>query len=60
MLDDHRGKAVAAIGDFGHRASLPSASLPSYTVTLTTPSHALSEFRITTDFNQKRYRRAPT
>ena len=23
MLDDHRGKAVAAIGDFSHRASLP-------------------------------------
>src|SRR3984893_18138912 len=37
MLDDHRGKAVAAIGDFGHRASLPSASLPSYPVTLTKP-----------------------
>jgi hypothetical protein len=35
MLDDHRGKAVAAIADFGHRASLPSASLPSYPVTLT-------------------------
>jgi hypothetical protein len=38
MLDDHRGKAVAAIGDFGHRASLPSASLPSYPVTLTADS----------------------
>ena len=36
MLDDQR-KAVAAIGDFGDRASLPSASLPSYPVTLTTP-----------------------
>jgi hypothetical protein len=29
------GKTVAAIGDFEHRASLPSASLPSYPVTLT-------------------------
>ena len=37
MLDDHRRKAVAAIGDFGHRASLPSASFPSYPVTLTKP-----------------------
>jgi hypothetical protein len=27
MLDDHRRKAVAAVGDFSHRASLPSASL---------------------------------
>jgi hypothetical protein len=35
MLGDHRRKAVAAIGDFGHRASLPAASLPSYPVTLT-------------------------
>jgi hypothetical protein len=32
MLDDHRRKAVAAVGDFGHRASLPSASFPSYPV----------------------------
>src|SRR5437870_4192221 len=37
MLDDHRRKAVATIEDFGHRASLPSASLPSYPVTLTRP-----------------------
>src|SRR6516162_334028 len=35
MLDDHRRKAVATIGGFGHRASLPSASLPSHPVTLT-------------------------
>jgi hypothetical protein len=28
---------VAAVGDFSHRASLPSASLPSYPVTLTKP-----------------------
>ncbi len=41
MLDDHRGKAVAAIGDFGHRASLPSASLPSYPVTLTKPAYVI-------------------
>jgi hypothetical protein len=30
MLDDYRRKAVAAIGDFGHRASLTVASLPSH------------------------------
>ena len=30
MLDDHRRKAVAAIGDFRHRASLPAASLSGY------------------------------
>jgi hypothetical protein len=35
MLDDHRREAVAEIGDFGFRASLPSALLPSYPVTLT-------------------------
>jgi hypothetical protein len=35
MLDDRWRKAVAAIGDFGHRASLPSDLLPSYPVTLT-------------------------
>jgi hypothetical protein len=29
VLDDHRRKAVPTIGDFSHRASLPSASLPS-------------------------------
>jgi len=29
MLDDRRRKAVPAIGDFSHRPSLPSASLPS-------------------------------
>src|SRR5436190_13775379 len=38
MLDDHRRKAVAVVGDFSHRASLPSASLPSYPVTLTKPA----------------------
>src|SRR5262245_13391512 len=38
MLDDHRRKAVAAVGDFGDRASLASASLPSYPVTLTKPT----------------------
>src|SRR6516164_6096236 len=37
MLDDHRRKAVLAVGDFGHRASLPSASLPDYPVKLTKP-----------------------
>src|SRR5947209_20378190 len=42
MLDDHRRKAVTAVGDFSHRASLPSASLPSYPVTLTKPPIILS------------------
>src|SRR5262245_9581575 len=37
MLDDRWRKAVAAVGDFSHRASLPSAPLPTYRVTLTTP-----------------------
>ena len=40
MLDDHRRKAVTAVGDFGHRASLPSAALPSYPITLTKPTKA--------------------
>ena len=35
MLDDRRRKAVAAIGDLDHRASLPLASLPGYPVILT-------------------------
>ena len=30
MLDDHWRKAVAAIGNFSHRASLSSVSLPGY------------------------------
>jgi len=41
MLDDHRRKAVAAVGDFSHRASLPSASLPGYPVNLTKPIEPL-------------------
>ena len=32
VLDDHRRKVMAAIGDFSHRATLPSASLPGYPV----------------------------
>jgi len=32
VLDDHRRKVMAAIGDFSHRANLPSASLPGYAV----------------------------
>ena len=44
MLDDYRRKAVAAIGDFGHRASLPAASLRSYPVTLTRPMQAIFDF----------------
>src|SRR5262252_2880523 len=43
MLDDYRRKAVAAIGDFGHRASLPSVLLPSYPVILTKPPLWYSE-----------------
>jgi len=46
MLDDHRRKAVATIEDFGHRASLPSASLPSYPVTLTKPRRPLCGIRL--------------
>src|SRR5271169_4266355 len=42
MLGDRGGKAMAAIGDFGHRASLPSAALPSYPVTLTKPRRLLA------------------
>jgi hypothetical protein len=41
VLDDHRRKAVAAIRDFSHRHRLLSASLPSYTVTLTMPSKGM-------------------
>src|SRR5499427_8998270 len=37
MLDDHWRKAVAAVGDFSHRASLSAASLRSYPVILTKP-----------------------
>jgi|SRR6516162_8223313 len=37
MLDDHRRKAVAAVRDFGHRASLSLASLAGYPVILTSP-----------------------
>ena len=32
VLDYHRRKVMAAIGDFSHRANLPSASLPRYPV----------------------------
>jgi len=32
VLDDHRRKVMAAIGDFSHRTNLPSASLPGYPV----------------------------
>jgi hypothetical protein len=43
MLDDHRRKAVATVGDFSHRASLPAASLPSYPVTVTKPMAAVAK-----------------
>jgi hypothetical protein len=41
MLDDHRRKAVAAVGYFSHRASLPSAALLGYPVILTKPLHCI-------------------
>jgi hypothetical protein len=37
MLDDHRRKAVATVGDFSHRARLPLALLPRHQVILTKP-----------------------
>jgi hypothetical protein len=37
MLDDHWRKAVAAVGDFSHRASLPAVSPSNYPVVLTKP-----------------------
>src|SRR5215831_3503124 len=43
MLDDRWRKAVSAVGDFSHRASLPSASLPSYPITLTKPNVLLGK-----------------
>src|SRR5215831_15006181 len=50
MLDDRWRKAVAAVGDFSHRASLPSAPLPSYRVTLTTPlAHLLRDAQYAID-----------
>ena len=30
VLDDHQRKVMAAIGDFSHRANLPSALIPGY------------------------------
>ena len=36
-LDDHRRKAVAAVGYFSHRGSLPMVSPSSYPVILTKP-----------------------
>jgi hypothetical protein len=40
MLNDHRRKAVAAVGDFGHRVSVPAAAPPNYLVILTKPEAA--------------------
>jgi hypothetical protein len=37
MLNDHRRKAVAAVGDFSHCLSLPVVSPPNYPVILTIP-----------------------
>ena len=45
MLDDRRGKAVAAIGDFGHPPAYPRPRLPSYPVTLTTPEEGIAPTR---------------
>jgi hypothetical protein len=42
MLDDYRRKAVAAIGHFDHRGSLPSFSCPSYPITLTKRARRLA------------------
>ena len=42
MLDDHRGKAVAAIGDFSHRASLPLPLASELSGYLTTPLRAIT------------------
>src|SRR5271167_1914103 len=41
MLDDHRRKAVAAVGYLSHRASLPMVSPPSYPVILTKPARGM-------------------
>ena len=43
MLDNHRRKAVAAVRDFSHRASVAPAWLLSYPVTLTKPPRLLSD-----------------
>jgi hypothetical protein len=44
MLDDHWRKAVAAVGDFGHRPSLSSALPPGYPVKLTKPKRNITAF----------------
>src|SRR6516162_7580897 len=44
MLDDHRRKAVAAVGYFSHRGSLPMVSPPSYPVILTKPGRLRLRF----------------
>jgi hypothetical protein len=45
MLDDHRRKAMSAVGDFDQRTSRPTASPPDYPVKLTKPSAVLSPSR---------------
>jgi hypothetical protein len=60
MLDDRWRKAVAAVGDFSHRASLPSASLPSYLVTLTKPAGAFFVTRAKSNIDAHRVYSAPT
>ena len=52
MLDDRRWKAVPAIGNFGDRASLPSALLASYPVTLTTPLHRIRHYGLFANGNR--------
>ena len=47
MLDDRWRKAVAGVGDSSHRASLPSASLAGYPVTLTKPAGNIMFFEET-------------
>jgi hypothetical protein len=41
-LDDNRRKAVTAVRNFNHRASLPATSLPSHLVILTMPASAVA------------------
>ena len=57
MLDDHRRKAVAAVGDFSHRTSLPVVSLPSHPVILTKQPEALR--RVGLNRRRRRVMRVP-
>jgi hypothetical protein len=50
MLDDRWRKAMAAIGDISHRASLSSASLPGYLVILNCLLHCRDGTRVLRPF----------